>query len=52
MLFPALLFTVSFISLFWYPLGGSDWEETKRELAIVHAAKEKAYLESLGYKTD
>jgi GPH family glycoside/pentoside/hexuronide:cation symporter len=52
MLVPALLFTISFISMIWYPLGGAAWDNTKKELAGLHAAKEKAYLESLGYKAE
>ncbi len=52
MLVPALLFSVSLLSLFWYSLGGETWELTKKELAALHAAKEKTYLQSLGYKVD
>jgi glycoside/pentoside/hexuronide:cation symporter, GPH family len=52
MLVPAILLTLSLVSMIWYPLAGASWEKTKKELAEVHAAKEKAYLESLGYKTN
>lgn len=52
MLVPAVLFSLSFVSLFWYPLSGESWEQTKKELATTHAAKEKAYLQSLGFKVE
>ena len=52
MLVPALLLALSLLSMIWYPLAGAAWEKTKKELASQHAAKEKAYLESLGYKAD
>jgi GPH family glycoside/pentoside/hexuronide:cation symporter len=52
MLIPALLLTISLVSMIWYPLAGAAWDKTKKELAEQHAAKEKAYLESLGYKAD
>jgi hypothetical protein len=38
--------------MIWYPLGGAAWDKTKKELAGLHATKEKAYLESLGYKAE
>ena len=52
MLIPGLLLTLSLASMLWYPLAGAAWDKTKKELADLHAAKEKAYLETLGFKAD
>ncbi|MBN1260961.1 MAG: MFS transporter [Anaerolineae bacterium] len=45
-----VLLVLSFISLIWYPLAGADWEQIKTRLGVVHAEKEKRYLEAHGYK--
>ena len=52
MLIPSVLLVISFVATLWYPLAGKAWEDTKHRLAAVHAEKEKAYLEKLGYKAD
>jgi GPH family glycoside/pentoside/hexuronide:cation symporter len=49
MLVPGILLVLSFISIFWYPLAGKAWEETKKGLARRHDEKEQAYLKKLGY---
>mgnify|MGYP005864277381 CR=1 FL=1 len=50
MLVPSALLVISLLVTLFYPLAGASWERTKHELAARHAAKEKAYLESLGMK--
>jgi GPH family glycoside/pentoside/hexuronide:cation symporter len=50
MLIPALLLFVCFIAIFWYPLAGPQWDQIKHRLALLHAEKEKQYLEDQGYK--
>lgn len=50
MAIPALLLTTSLLVTLSYPLAGEAWEKTKRQLAEIHAEKERAYLEKLGYK--
>ena len=49
-LVPAILLFLCFVVLHWYPLDGPEWEAIKARLAIVHADKEKAYLEAHGFK--
>lgn len=49
-LIPAILLIVSFIALRWYPLAGQKWNEIKHQLSSLHDAKEKEYLEKLGFK--
>ena len=46
----ALWLILSFLSLFMYPLAGAEWEQIKLNLAKGHAEKERAYLETHGYK--
>lgn len=48
-LLPAVLLFTSFITLHWYPLDGSWWNDIKAQLAVSHSEKEKIYLEA--YKT-
>jgi GPH family glycoside/pentoside/hexuronide:cation symporter len=45
-----VLLFLCFILLHWYPLAGPAWEQIKRDLAAVHAQKEKQYLERMGFK--
>lgn len=45
-----VLLLLSFLSLFLYPLAGKEWDRIKEKLAEVHAEKERAYLETQGYK--
>lgn len=45
MLIPAILLFISFLSMFFYPLTGRVWEETKKRLAAVHEEKERKLLE-------
>jgi GPH family glycoside/pentoside/hexuronide:cation symporter len=49
-LVPALLLFLSFVVLHWYPLAGAEWEKIKARLAVIHAEKEKRYLEAHGFK--
>ncbi|NPV86599.1 MAG: hypothetical protein HPY45_11405 [Anaerolineae bacterium] len=51
MLIPAILLLISCIVTFWYPLAGTSWERTKKELARIHEEKERAHLAALGYRT-
>ncbi len=45
-----VLLFLSFLSLFLYPLAGAEWEKIKANLSVIHAEKERAYLEAQGYK--
>jgi GPH family glycoside/pentoside/hexuronide:cation symporter len=45
-----VLLLLCFFALGWYPLAGETWEEIKKQLAFLHRAKEKKYLEEHGYK--
>ncbi|MBN1920331.1 MAG: MFS transporter [Anaerolineae bacterium] len=45
-----VLLFISFLVLFLYPLAGAEWEKIKVKLAVIHAQKERAYLEAQGYK--
>ncbi|NBD34985.1 MAG: hypothetical protein GVY30_03175, partial [Chloroflexi bacterium] len=49
-LVPGVLLLLCFIALQWYPLAGPEWEKIKAKLANIHAEKERAYLEELGYQ--
>ncbi len=49
-LVPGLLLFLCFVVLHWYPLAGPEWERIKARLSVVHAEKERAYLESKGYR--
>lgn len=49
-LVPGVLLLLCFVVLRWYPLSGPGWEEIKARLAVVHAEKERRYLEEKGYK--
>jgi GPH family glycoside/pentoside/hexuronide:cation symporter len=49
MVIPGVLLIISFAVLFWYPLAGKAWEETKQKLSLAHTKKEQAYLKSLGF---
>lgn len=44
MLIPGILLAVSFVSMFFYPLFGKKWEQTKKELGMLHEKKERALL--------
>jgi glycoside/pentoside/hexuronide:cation symporter, GPH family len=46
---PGVLLFTCFVVLRWYPLAGSEWDKIKAQLAEIHAKKEQAYLDSLGY---
>jgi len=46
----AVLLFLSFLSLFFYPLAGTEWNVIKGKLALIHKEKERKYLESMGYK--
>jgi len=50
MLIPAILLTLSWIVMRWYPLAGKQWEEIKRQLAIIHDEKERLALQKLQAK--
>lgn len=47
---PGLLLFLCFVVLHGYPLAGPEWDKIKARLAAVHAEKERAYLESKGYR--
>ncbi len=42
-----VLMFISFLSLFFYPLAGAEWEAVKARLAAIHEEKERALLASL-----
>ncbi|HZU87128.1 MAG TPA: MFS transporter, partial [Anaerolineaceae bacterium] len=48
MLIPGILLAVSFVSMFFYPLFGKKWEQTKKELGMLHEKKERALLAKQG----
>jgi glycoside/pentoside/hexuronide:cation symporter, GPH family len=50
MLIPAILLTISFIAMKWYPLAGESWRIKKKKLQKNHKEKEKAKLEELGFQ--
>lgn len=50
MLIPAILLTLSWFVMRWYPLAGKQWEEIKRQLAIIHDEKERLALQKLQAK--
>ena len=50
MLVPTILLVISFIATRWYPLSGDLWERTKKNLAIQHDEKERAYLAQIGFE--
>jgi GPH family glycoside/pentoside/hexuronide:cation symporter len=47
MLVPTVLLVVSLLATVWYPLAGGAWDQTKKDLALRHAEKERAYLARL-----
>ena len=49
-LVPGVLLFLCFVVLRWYPLSGPAWDQIKDRLAVVHAEKERSYLEAKGYK--
>lgn len=44
MLIPAILLTISWLTMRWYPLAGQQWDEVKRQLALIHEEKERLAL--------
>ncbi|MCX7976912.1 MAG: MFS transporter, partial [Bellilinea sp.] len=50
MLIPAILLTLSWFVMRWYPLAGKQWDEIKRQLAIIHDEKERVALQKLQTK--
>ncbi|HAD06727.1 MAG TPA: hypothetical protein DCE76_06155, partial [Anaerolineaceae bacterium] len=50
MLIPAILLTLSWIVMRWYPLAGKQWEKIKEQLAIIHDEKERLALQKLQAK--
>jgi len=45
-LVPAILLSICFIALKWYPLTGPSWEKIKKELSTIHDKKGRVYLET------
>lgn len=44
MLIPAILLTISWLTMHWYPLAGQQWDEVKGKLAVIHDEKERLAL--------
>lgn len=42
-LITGILLVLSFIAMWFFPLRGKEWDETKKRLADEHAAKQEAY---------
>ena len=45
----ALLLLCAALIARFYPLGGAEWDGTKQELARLHAEKQRAWEESMGF---
>ncbi len=46
-LITGILLILSFIAMWFFPLHGKEWDETKRELSIKHAEKQKEFEEKV-----
>ena len=42
-----ILLALSFLAMWFFPLHGKAWEDTKKELAIEHQKKEEAYEQKI-----
>lgn len=51
MLIPAILLTISWLTMRWYPLAGKQWDEIKQQLSVIHEEKERLALQKLHAKT-
>lgn len=49
---PIICLIIGVIALFFYPLHGEEWRETKKNLYDIHVEKEKAYYEKLKNQAD
>ncbi len=43
----AILLVLSFLAMWFFPLHGKAWEDTKKELAIEHQRKQEAYEQKI-----
>ena len=50
-LVPAILLSLTAISLRWYPLDGPEWLKKKKQILQLHEEKEKQFLESLSKRS-
>ena len=46
-LITGVLLILSFVAMWFYPLHGKEWDETKHQLAIKHMEKQKEYEEKM-----
>lgn len=51
MLIPAILLTISWLTMRWYPLAGKQWEQIKQRLSVIHEEKERLALKKLHAET-
>jgi GPH family glycoside/pentoside/hexuronide:cation symporter len=51
MLIPAILLTISWLTMRWYPLAGKQWDEIKQQISVIHEEKERLALQKLHAKT-
>lgn len=51
MLIPAILLTISWLIMRWYPLAGRHWDQVKQQLSVLHEEKERLALQKLHAET-